>query len=35
MTDKENENHRRRVSPEQKIAILKGRLADKKPISDL
>ena len=35
MTDKENENHRRRLSPEQKIAILKAHLVDKKPISDL
>ena len=35
MTDKNNENHRRRLSPEQKIAILKAHLVDKKPISDL
>jgi transposase len=35
MTDKNNENHRRRLSPEQKIAILKAHLVDQKPISDL
>ena len=35
MTDKQNENHRRRLSPDQKIAILKAHLVDKKPISDL
>jgi len=35
MTDSKNENHRRRLSPEQKIAILKAHLVDKKPISDL
>ena len=35
MTDKQNENHRRRLSPEQKIALLKAHLVDKKPISDL
>jgi len=34
MTDSKNENHRRRLSPEQKIA-LKAHLVDKKPISDL
>jgi len=35
MTDSKNENHRRRLSPEQKTAILKAHLVDKKPISDL
>jgi transposase-like protein len=35
MTDKENETRRRRLTPEQKIAILKAHLVDKKPISDL
>jgi transposase len=35
MTDKENETRRRRLAPEEKIAILKAHLVDKKPISDL
>jgi transposase len=35
MSEKNNENHRRRLAPEQKIAILKAHLVDKKPISDL
>ena len=35
MTDNKNETQRRRLTPEQKIAILKAHLADKKPISDL
>ena len=35
MTDKENETRRRRLAPDEKIAILKAHLVDKKPISDL
>ena len=35
MTDNKNETQRRRLTPEQKIAILKAHLVDKKPISDL
>ena len=35
MTDKENEIRRRRLAPDEKIAILKAHLVDKKPISDL
>jgi transposase-like protein len=35
MTDKENETRRRRLAPEEKIAILKAHLVDQKPISDL
>ncbi len=35
MTDNKNETQRRRLAPEQKIAILKAHLVDKKPISDL
>jgi transposase-like protein len=35
MTDKKNEPQRRRLAPDQKIAILKAHLVDKKPISDL
>ena len=35
MTDSKNETQRRRLAPEQKIAILKAHLVDKKPISDL
>jgi transposase-like protein len=35
MTDKKNEPQRRRLASDQKIAILKAHLVDKKPISDL
>jgi transposase-like protein len=35
MTDKNNEPQRRRLASDQKIAILKAHLVDKKPISDL
>ena len=35
MTDKQNGIRRRRLAPEEKIAILKAHLVDKKPISDL
>jgi len=35
MTDNKNETQRRRLTPEQKIAILKAHLVDQKPISDL
>jgi len=35
MTDKENETRRRRLAPDEKIALLKAHLVDKKPISDL
>ena len=35
MTDNKNETQRRRLAPDQKIAILKAHLVDKKPISDL
>jgi len=35
MTDNKNETQRRRLAPDQKIAILKAYLVDKKPISDL
>jgi transposase-like protein len=35
MTDNTNETQRRRLAPDQKIAILKAHLVDKKPISDL
>ena len=35
MTDRKNEPQRRRLAPDQKIAILKAHLVDKKPISDL
>ena len=35
MTDKENETRRRSLAPDEKIAILKAHLVDKKPISDL
>jgi transposase len=35
MADKNREKHRRRLAPEQKIAILKAHLVDKKPVSDL
>ena len=35
MTDKETETRRRRLAPDEKIAILKAHLVDKKPISDL
>jgi len=35
MTDNNNETQRRRLAPDQKIAILKAHLVDKKPISDL
>ena len=35
MIDNKNETQRRRLTPEQKIAILKAHLVDQKPISDL
>lgn len=35
MTDNKNETQRRRLAPDQKTAILKAHLVDKKPISDL
>jgi transposase-like protein len=35
MTDHKKETQRRRLAPDQKIAILKAHLVDKKPISDL
>ena len=35
MADNKTETPRRRLAPDQKIAILKAHLVDKKPISDL
>jgi len=35
MTEDKHDNQRRRLTPEQKIAILKAHLVDKKPVSDL
>ena len=35
MTEDKKDNQRRRLTPEQKIAILKAHLVDKKPVSDL
>ena len=35
MTENKQDNQRRRLTPEQKIAILKAHLVDKKPVSDL
>jgi len=35
MTEDKQDNQRRRLTPEQKIAILKAHLMDKEPVSDL
>jgi len=35
MTENKPDNQRRRLTPEQKITILKAHLVDKKPVSDL
>lgn len=35
MTENKSQTQRRRLTPEQKIAILKAHLLDKKPVSDL
>ena len=35
MTENKNENQRRYLTPDQKVAILKAHLVDKKPVSDL
>jgi transposase len=35
MPEDQHDNQRRRLTPEQKIAILKAHLVDKKPVSDL
>src|SRR6266853_6965101 len=35
MTEDKHDNQRRRLTPEQKIALLKAPLLDQKPVSDL